>query len=597
MYCNKISKFIIPFLITAAMCISMFSINFAANKKTPEVKFEISNITPKLNEAVTFDASTSKAAEGEIVSYEWDFEDGSYAYGPIVTHSFAQTDDYYVILTVKDSHGNMGFSIKKVFVGRPQGWTEKTHSKNANPDYNLLFPDDKVLRIDIKMSQDNYREIRTSVMDFEDPVYVPVTVSFNGSTWCNVGFKYDGNSSLMALKDKTKLPFRLDFDKLEDENPEIMDQHFFGFSSMIFSNCWNDNSFMREKIAGEIFREGGVPAAKSSFCRVYADTGDGPKYWGLYTMTEDPSDAMLMDQFGNAEGNCYKPEGPGADWSSPFNEEAFIKENNEEYEDWDDVESAHEALFAENIDKEAWRSNLEKYFNVDVFIKWLAINTAIVNWDSYGSSAHNYYLYNDNDKGLTWISWNHNLSMSKEIMDKALSLSLKEVTDKWPLIRKLLDDPVYNNLYHYEMWKAIKGCMNADKITSKVKAYQALIKPYVVGEEGETNDMTLLVGGEAAFNSECDAIINHINARQKEVSDYLKTVPITAPTPKVTFKQADLNLDGIINIEDIIIIAKAFNTAKGYEKYNAACDFNEDGCINLLDIIVIAKMFGETMDE
>ncbi|HOV27214.1 MAG TPA: CotH kinase family protein [Pseudobacteroides sp.] len=589
MYYRRVSKFIVSFLITVAMCINMFYVSFAANKKTPEVIFEISNVTPKLNEVVTFDASASKAAEGEIVSYEWDFEDGYYANGPIITHSFNKKNDYYVILTIKDSHGNMGFKKQKIFVGRPQGWTEETHSKNADPDYNLLFPDDKVLRIDIKMNRDDYQKIKTSVTDSEDTVYVPVTVSFNGITWCSVGFKYNENGSLTALEDKTKLPFRLDFDKFEDENPEIMDQRFWGFSSMIFDNCWNDYSFMREKIAGEIFREGGVPAAKSSFCRVYADTGDGPKYWGLYTMIEDPSDVMLRDQFGNTEGNCYKPEGPGADWSLPFDEEAFIKVNNEEDEDWSDVEIAHEALFDENTDKEVWRSNLEKYFNVKGFIKWLAINTAIVNLDSYGTSAHNYYLYNDKDKGLTWIPWNHNLSLTKGTLDKVLSLSLKEVTDKWPLIRKLLDDPVYNNLYHYEMWLALKGCLNADKISSKILSYQALIKPYVVGEEGETD--------EAAFNSACDAVIKHIIARQREVSDYLKTVTITAPVPKVDFNKVDLNFDGIINIEDIVIIAKAFNTAKGYEKYNAACDFNEDNCVNLLDIIVIAKMFGKTMND
>ncbi|KNY30346.1 CotH kinase family protein [Pseudobacteroides cellulosolvens] len=654
MYYRKISKLVISFLITAVMCSSIFSVNFAADTKSIEAKFEISNITPALNEVVTFDASASTAAEGgegekgEIVSYEWDFEDGSSADGAIVTRSFAETDDYNVILTVKDSNGNMAFKKKKIFVGRPQGWTEKTHSKSADPDYGLLFPDDKVLRIDIKMSPDNYQKIKTDLqnifanipqfpvgqipsfpeggipqfpggemppipgggippfpegewpdipgMDFQDPIYVPVTVSYNGNTWFKVGFRYKGNSSLMSLRDKTKLPFRLNFDKFEDENPEVNNQRFYGFSSMTFGNCWNDNSFMREKVAGEVFREGGVPAAKSSFCRVYVDTGNGPKYWGLYTMTEDPSDAMLKDQFGNAKGNCYKPEGAGASWTSPFIEEAFIKENNEEDADWGDVQSAHEALFADNTDKEVWRSNLEKYFNVRGFLKWLAINTAMVNWDSYGIMAHNYYLYNDKDKGLTWIAWDHNLSMSKGIMGKVLSLSLNEVTDKWPLIRKLLDDPVYNNLYHYEMRKVIKGCMNADKISSKVKAYQTLIKPYVVGEEGETNDATLLVGGEAAFNSACDGIINHIISRQKEVNEYLKTVSITPPSPKVTFKQVDLNHDDIINMDDIIIMAKAFNTAKGHESYNAACDFNEDGCINLLDIAVISKMFGQNKD-
>ncbi len=639
MYYRKMSKLVIPFLISVSICLSMFSVSFSADRKSIEAKFEISNITPALNEVVTFDASASKVAEGEIVSYEWDFEDGSSAEGAIVTHSFAEEDDYDVILMVKSADGLMGFKKKKVFIGRPQGWTEKTHSKSADPDYELLFPDDKVLRIDIKMSSDNYQIIKTDLqdifanvpqfqggeipsfpggeippfpggevptfpgdgpdmafMDFPDPIYVPVTVSFDGKDWWNVGFRYKGNSSLMALKDKTKLPFRLNFDKFEDENPEVKSQHFYGFSSMTFANNWNDDSFMKEKITGEIFREGGVPAAKSSFCRVYVDTGDGPKYWGLYTMTEDPADAMLKDQFGNGKGNLYKPEGIGADWTSPFQEEAFIKKNNEDNADWSDVQSAHEALFADNADKEVWRANLEQYFNVKGFIKWLAINTAMVNWDSYGIMSHNYYLYNNKANGLTWISWDHNLSMSQGMMGKSLSLSLSEVTDKWPLIRKLMDDPVYKNLYHFEMHQAIKGCLNSDKIKSKVKAYQTLIRPYTVGEEGETADTTLLVGSETAFDAACDGIINHINSRQKEVNEYLKTVSIMPPSPKVTLNDVDLNHDETINMEDIIILVKSFNASKGDENYNAACDFNEDGCINIFDILVIAKMFGQSID-
>jgi len=39
---------------------------------------------------------------------------------------------------------------------------------------------------------------------------------------------------------------------------------------------------------------------------VYVDTGNGPVYWGLYTVFEDPSDKMLEYQFENPNGNLYK---------------------------------------------------------------------------------------------------------------------------------------------------------------------------------------------------------------------------------------------------------------------------------------------------
>jgi len=39
-------------------------------------------------------------------------------------------------------------------------------------------------------------------------------------------------------------------------------------------------------------------------------------------------------------------------------------------------------------------------------------NNTMVNWDSYGVMAHNYYLYNDPVRHLTWIPWDHNEALS-----------------------------------------------------------------------------------------------------------------------------------------------------------------------------------------
>lgn len=614
---RKRCKFLIPLLIASVTISSLVSINAAAaDNNPPNAKFEISNVTPAINEAVTFDASTSSDAEGKIVSYTWDFKDGSTASGVTVTHSFAKIDDYNVKLTVKDASGNEDSKSKRIFIGRPEGWGEKSHSKSADADYKLLFPDDQVLRLDITMSSSDYQKINTDVSKLgmnssKDPIYVPVTVKFKDKTWWNVGFRYKGNSSLFSVR--TKRPFRLNFDEYEDQKPEINDQHFYGFSCMTFGNNWNDDSFMKEKVTSEIFRDGGVPAAKSSFCRVYIDTGSGAKYWGLYTMTEDVSDAMLKDQFGDDKGNCYKPEDNGADWTSPFRQDAFKKKNNEEAADWSDVKGAHTALFATNSNAAIWRANLEKYFNSRRFLRWLAINTAIVNWDCYGSMAHNYYLYQDvsKDGALVWITWDHNLSMTQDMMTrKTASLSLSEVTNKWPLIRKLMDDPYYKNIYHYEMQQAVRGCMNVDKITAKVKAYQAMIKPYIVGAEGETSDFAIFKGGESGFNSACNTIISHIGNRQTAVNTYLGTVsisplptdtpttkpteiptatPTTEPTPIHAIE--DVNHDGVINMLDIVLVAKAFNSAKGDSKYVAEYDMNNDTAINMLDIVFMAKKF------
>ena len=61
-------------------------------------------------------------------------------------------------------------------------------------------------------------------------------------------------------------------------------------------------------------------------------------------------------------------------------------------------------------DAAQWRSQLEAAFNVDHFLKYLAVNNAIVSWDAYGEIAHNYYLFNRSSQKLTWIPWDQNLS-------------------------------------------------------------------------------------------------------------------------------------------------------------------------------------------
>lgn len=54
---------------------------------------------------ITFDGGFSRAAEGKIVRYKWDFGDESSGLGPIVTHTYQQARYYTVTLTVHDDSG------------------------------------------------------------------------------------------------------------------------------------------------------------------------------------------------------------------------------------------------------------------------------------------------------------------------------------------------------------------------------------------------------------------------------------------------------------------------------------------------------------
>ena len=313
-------------------------------------------------------------------------------------------------------------------------------------------------------------------------------------------------------------------DRFEDEIPEINNQRFYGFKEFSLSNGYDDESLIREKVATEIFRDFGVAAPQTAFYRVYIDYGDGPIYFGLYTMIEIVDDTMIENQFAEDDGNLYKPEGTGASFAkNTFNSSYFEKKSNEET-DWSDVESLYNVLHSSlrTSDHEAWRTSLEKILNVDNFLKWLAVNTTIQNWDTYGRMTHNYYLYNDpKDNRFTWIPWDNNEAFQSGKQGGALSISCSEVSSSWPLIRYILDEEVYTQKYKIYLGQIITSAFEPSKMISKYQNHSNLIREYAVGSSGEQKGYTFLesVGD---FDSAISYLMSHVSSRQSVVQNYIK---------------------------------------------------------------------------
>lgn len=481
---------------------------------------------------------------------------------------------------------------------RPAGWNDVSHGAQAAPDYAGLFATDRVHEIRISMTAERFAamqaDLKEVLPDFgrgfgpggfgppppggpgpgrggapfgrgrgpirltsRDPIYVPVTVEHDGRVWTRVAMRYKGNSSLISTvaDGNGKVPFRLDFDRYEDESPEIQNQRFYGFQELTFSSNFGDDSQLHELFASELFRDRGVPAPRAAFYRVVADTGSGPEYWGLYTMVEDPSDgAMLQAQFGSREGNLYKPDGPGADWTT-FDPEGFEKKTNERQPDFSDVRAAVTALHATVTPADAWRTALENVFDVELFLRWLAVNTTINNWDAYGGLAHNYYLYADPSQNgrLRWIPWDNNFAFMSgrgfggrgfggrgfpgrggpppgappgPFPGRATNDVLHaQVGPEWPLIQRLLADPVYQARYRAELERAIGGLLEPTAFEKRARELHALIAPSVVGPQGERPTRTTISSADA-FNASIDGpdgLLTFIRTRRETIVEALRT--------------------------------------------------------------------------
>lgn len=428
-------------------------------------------------------------------------------------------------------------------------WAESSHG-NVTPDYAIVFPQSSVNQIEITLGTDKWTAIRNNMKaifgyDFgaranaggglvnTESEYVDATLKFNNKAWKNVGFRLKGNSTLNQAwgQGNYKLPFRLNFDKFEDEYPGIKNQHFFGFEELTFSPGAKDQSLIREKVAADIFRLAGVPAAQTAFYRVYIDFGAGLKYCGVYTGVEIPEDNMVKSQFGEEKGNVYKPESRLA----TFIQAEFEKKKNEEAADYTDVQAFISALnsSSRSSNPAQWRSNLEATFHVDHYLKYLAVNNAIVNWDSYGAIAHNYYLYNHTQNKLTWIPWDHNEALSGNpgiagsvgsgaggMGRNAVSLSMNEVSSTWPLLKYVAEDPTYLASYKNYLKSFKDNVFTESAMNALFEKYHSLISPYVVGANGEQGGYTYISSSTSFVNALAE-LKTHVSNRRALITSYV----------------------------------------------------------------------------
>lgn len=340
-------------------------------------------------------------------------------------------------------------------------------------------------------------------------MWVTGDIEFEGDVWTDVGVRFKGNSSLMNAwsSGSLELPFKLDFDEFEDENPAIDDQRFYGFKQLSLSNNYNDATFMRDAVTSDILADAGIASAETAFYELFVDYGEGAVNFGLYTMVEVIDDTVIGRAFGDDDGNIYEADGASVSLAAGTYDgisASFQKENNEDEADWSDIEALYTALHSElrQSDPAAWKAELEAVFDVDTFLHWLAINTVIENWDTYGAATHNFYLYNNPETGqLTWIPWDHNEAL-KEGQRSTMTLAMDRVGDEWPLIRFLLADSDYYATYVSYVDETISTAFQADAMIAKYAEIADLIEPYA----------TAKIGAEA-FAQGVQQLVDHTFAR------------------------------------------------------------------------------------
>jgi hypothetical protein len=244
--------------------------------------------------------------------------------------------------------------------------------------------------------------LRTFFIEFENPqweselvafnntdVEVPAKVTVDGSTYTDVGIHFRGNSSF-GVGDGYKRSLNLSFDFVHDG------QAVQGYRTLNFLNANADPTFLHTVLSLQITRQY-IPAPKANLVRVVIN-GEN---WGIYANQQQFNKDFLQDNYDTKKGTRWKiPQGGGGGGVGAFR---YMGDDVDNYRGVFQIKSkdkpkAWEALIglARTLDQtptDQLQSALEPILDMDSYLKFLAIDNALVSGDGFWTRGADYSLY------------------------------------------------------------------------------------------------------------------------------------------------------------------------------------------------------------
>jgi spore coat protein H len=307
---------------------------------------------------------------------------------------------------------------------------------------------------------------------------VPVVAHLRSGSVTNSTVHLKGRGSFQPISSKASFSIRCPEAKL------------FGRKKLLLNNSSQDRSFLKWKIASELFTKAGVPSPAVSFARVSLN-GKKPD---LYLMLEPTDKKFLQKHFRDATGNLY--EGDNQDVTDPLD-----KDNGAKGDEQPDREKLAAACLEASL--QARWSKLNEVLDVDRFLKFMATEVLIDHRDGYSMDRNNFRLYHDpaSDKfvflphGLDLIFYSRDLSPSRGF-SSVLARTLLEIPEGKAsyenqirmLAREFYGDETVLTRVD-ELWNEIKNDAPAESyeaVTELKRALKARIAVVQAGATGKT---------------------------------------------------------------------------------------------------------------
>ena len=345
----------------------------------------------------------------------------------------------------------------------------------ANGD---VFVQDEVTRIEVTMDATDFQTMYAS--NSSATTYPGDVVFYHSNytdTLLNVGVRLRGNTSLEAQKKYIKL------DLNEYENLELKQ-----LEKLNINSEKNDPTLLRSRLSLEMYRAAGVMASRVAHTELYINGN----YFGLYSNVEHLDEEFIQRRFEGSEGNLYKclypatlqDVGPdGDDYKfEEFGRRVYELRTNRDADDYSDLANFINVL---NDTPDAnFECAIEEVFDVDAFLRTMAIDALIGNWDGYAYNKNNFYLYHDvntgrfiyipydldNTWGIDWVSrdWG-----TRDVNDWGRH------NDPRPLYNRIMGVTRYKERYNFYLEHFMATFFTETAVHDRIDALKALTSPSV----------------------------------------------------------------------------------------------------------------------
>lgn len=305
---------------------------------------------------------------------------------------------------------------------------QTTNAFNIEP-FERFFDDSKVKTITVNITEDKWLELDEAMLDYyhrfgqyRTDYMVEAAMVYHDSqgevTIDSIGFRTRGNLSRDRIRNDNGTVnlqhFKLSFHENYVEKYAKRTVFELEEIDLKFNRNW-DPTYITEKFSLDLFNAFGVFAAKTTLVRLLIQIDDVTHDYGIYTAFEPIDDNFVKRRLSKeaSEGNLYKVlwqmYGP-ANLSHPIPSGAVgIKDESRNYRPSYDLKTnkavADHTMLRQFISEinaktgESFISYIEQHFEVDMFLRYLAVGVLLGNPDDYRAMANNYYLYQNSETG------------------------------------------------------------------------------------------------------------------------------------------------------------------------------------------------------